>query len=186
MKPDTPGKRVAWTKTQIKRGLAHKKYVYDDEATFYGNCPNGLSKRLTRGKQSSASTKPKVQRLKVNVWGAISYAMKPKIEIISGNVNAQVYKGIIERNMKSELCAKGDKKKELVSDNAPWHRAKLISGWLGKSKVTRVSLPPYSPDLNPIENFWGLVATNVYAGGRNFADAESLQKAIMNAVANFP
>ncbi|KAA6392848.1 MAG: hypothetical protein EZS28_011622, partial [Streblomastix strix] len=43
-----------------------------------------------------------------------------------------------------------------------------------------------SPDLNPIENFWGLVATNVYAGGRNFADAESLQEAIMDAVENFP
>ncbi|KAA6332062.1 MAG: hypothetical protein EZS28_053320, partial [Streblomastix strix] len=100
------------------------------------------------------------------------------------NVNAEVYQGLLQRNLASEVCAKGDKKRELVSDNAPWHRANLISQWFAKSKVSRISLPPYSPDLNPMENFWGAVSQKVYKGGRNFGDEAQLGEAIKKAVAS--
>ena len=50
----------------------------------------------------------------------------------------------------------------LIMDNAPWHvKAKRIikeneNDLFGdiKPKVTFVYIPPYSPDLNPIEQFW--------------------------------
>lgn len=48
----------------------------------------------------------------------------------------------------------------LVMDNAPWHKKakRLIEteseyGDI-RSSVTILSLPPYSPDLNPIEQVW--------------------------------
>ena len=48
----------------------------------------------------------------------------------------------------------------LVMDNAPWHKKakRLIENEREyadiRKKVTIVSLPPYSPDLNPIEQVW--------------------------------
>ena len=48
----------------------------------------------------------------------------------------------------------------LVMDNAPWHKKakRLIENKREyddiRRKVTIVSLPPYSPDLNPIEQVW--------------------------------
>ena len=48
----------------------------------------------------------------------------------------------------------------LVLDNAPWHqKAKRLINQDPqyadlRKKVTLVSLPPYSPDLNPIEQVW--------------------------------
>ena len=48
----------------------------------------------------------------------------------------------------------------LVMDNAPWHRKarRLVSSCSEyqdiRDKVSMVSLPPYSPDLNPIEQVW--------------------------------
>ncbi|CAF3449138.1 unnamed protein product [Rotaria socialis] len=47
-------------------------------------------------------------------------------------------------------------------DNAPNHRAK----------------PSSSPDLNPIENLWGILARKVYAGGKQFRTKEQLKTTI--------
>lgn len=54
------------------------------------------------------------------------------------------------------------KKYALVMDNAPWHKKamRLVQTEQDPSyadifdKLTFVKLPPYSPDLNPIEQVW--------------------------------
>jgi hypothetical protein len=38
--------------------------------------------------------------------------------------------------------------------------------------------PSLSPDLNPIENLWGLLARKVYANGRQFHTIAELKTAI--------
>ena len=45
-----------------------------------------------------------------------------------------------------------------ISDNAPYHRSKLHREWrdLQSSQFTLDFLPPYSPQLNPIERVWKL------------------------------
>ena len=45
----------------------------------------------------------------------------------------------------------------LVMDNMKSHHAKAIKQLLEEAKVRYVYLPPYSPDLNPIENLWSKV-----------------------------
>jgi transposase len=46
----------------------------------------------------------------------------------------------------------------VVVDNARWHHARVLQPWLHKyRRVLRLDfLPPYSPDLNPIERVWKL------------------------------
>lgn len=46
----------------------------------------------------------------------------------------------------------------VVLDNAKWHHARLLNPWLQqhRSTLSLVFLPPYSPDLNPIERVWKL------------------------------
>ena len=48
---------------------------------------------------------------------------------------------------------------EIILDNAKYHHAKLHEGWRNKSPKRFLSnfLPPYSPELNPIERVWKLV-----------------------------
>ena len=45
-----------------------------------------------------------------------------------------------------------------ISDNAPYHRSKLHLEWRNQQapQVGLDFLPPYSPDLNPIERIWKL------------------------------
>lgn len=46
----------------------------------------------------------------------------------------------------------------VISDNAKYHHAKLHKGWRDQAspEFTFEFLPPYSPDLNPIERVWKL------------------------------
>ena len=39
-------------------------------------------------------------------------------------------------------------------DNAPYYRNKAVSQYLATSKIALHFLPPYSPNLNPIERLW--------------------------------
>jgi transposase len=48
-----------------------------------------------------------------------------------------------------------------IMDNAPTHgkvnlRPKVVT-WLAKRGIEMFEMPPYSPDLNPIENAWWLL-----------------------------
>lgn len=46
----------------------------------------------------------------------------------------------------------------LVLDNAKYHHARVLQPWLHahRSVITLMFLPPYSPELNPIERVWKL------------------------------
>ena len=42
----------------------------------------------------------------------------------------------------------------LVWDNATFHKSERLKGLIQKHSHTMLFLPPYSPDLNPIEHKW--------------------------------
>ena len=41
--------------------------------------------------------------------------------------------------------------------------------WLLYQSIKIINWPPHSPDLNPIENVWGLLWRRVYANGSVFS-----------------
>jgi len=42
----------------------------------------------------------------------------------------------------------------IIMDNAAFHRKKILASIAQKYGHSLLFLPPYSPELNPIENFW--------------------------------
>ena len=45
----------------------------------------------------------------------------------------------------------------VVLDNCSIHKGKEIEAAIAKTGASLIYLPPYSPDFNPIENFWSKV-----------------------------
>ena len=77
-----------------------------------------------------------------------------------------------------------NEKKSLVfmQDNAPSHAAKIqCLASIGIFGSRLMNWHPASPDLNPIENFWGIIKRNVYAKNEQFHSVDDLWRAIVNA-----
>ena len=53
----------------------------------------------------------------------------------------------------------------VVMDNLPAHKAEAVRDALDRAGLSHRHLPPYSPDLNPIEQAWSKLKTRLRAAG---------------------
>jgi hypothetical protein len=67
----------------------------------------------------------------------------------------------------------------IVMDNAPIHTADEIEEMISKRGYRSIYLPPYSPELNPIENFWSTMKT--YVKRTKFNGTDDLKMRIAEA-----
>lgn len=67
----------------------------------------------------------------------------------------------------------------IVMDNAPIHTHSGIDELITSRGYRSIYLPPYSPELNPIEQFWSVVKNKVKRG--TFSDDEDLKTRIADA-----
>lgn len=68
----------------------------------------------------------------------------------------------------------------LVMDNAPIHNSADIGKYINSRGYRFVYLPPYSPELNPIEQFWSVVKSKIVKRNK-FLEKESLMTRISEA-----
>jgi transposase len=73
----------------------------------------------------------------------------------SGSMNGDLFEGWLEHIFVPAL--KNPSKSVLILDNASHHRKHNILDIADEFGFKVIFLPPYSPDLNPIEKFWANV-----------------------------
>ena len=83
---------------------------------------------------------------KFHVFGALG--IREIITKISPKINAKKFLPFLKRIHKHyrKLC--------IIVDNARWHLTKDVLDFVKKHKIKMIRLLPYSPELNPIEQFW--------------------------------
>ncbi len=94
-------------------------------------------------------------RKSVALFGAVNLSSGEFNHMHFPVFNAETF----QRFLKSVLESyKGVKKIVIILDNARYHHAVMLNKWLkkNKKKITLLFLPPYSPNLNPIERVWKL------------------------------
>ena len=67
-----------------------------------------------------------------------------------GSINSQVFYSWVEQVLLPELPPNS----VIVMDNATFHKRQDIQDLIQEHHHTILWLPPYSPDLNPIEQVW--------------------------------
>lgn len=113
-------------------------------------------------------------RHRVNVNGAI--------EISKQDVIARTCDVVDQHSMCELLHAIRRKNPDeanlyLVLDNAPYNRAKTVRQLAARLRIKILYLPPYSPNLNPIERLWKFMKKKVMAN-QHYDDLGSFRYAI--------
>ena len=72
------------------------------------------------------------------------------VTLFEGTINTDVFTGW----MTNDLLPKLPVQSVLIMDNAAFHKNKAMQKMIENAGHTLLYLPPYSPDLNPIEHKW--------------------------------
>ncbi len=121
----------------------------------------------------------------VMIWAAMSSAGVGPLCFLKSKVNAAIYQEILEHFMlPSADKLYGDADFIFQQDLAPSHTAKGTKSWFNDHGVTVLDWPANLPDLNPIENLWGIVKRKMRDTRPNNAD--DLKAAIKATWASIP
>ena len=117
----------------------------------------------------SAST-----RQKVGYFGALDLKTGCLLTKEAPTFNAETFGGFL-----SYLLQHTQGKIHLILDNVSWHKAQDLSDFFiaNRDRLVRVFLPPYSPELNPIERVWRITRRQV-THNRYFQSIEELEAAL--------
>ncbi len=107
----------------------------------------------------------------VMIRAVMSSAGVSPLCFLKSTVNAAIYQEILEHFMlPSADKLYGDADFIFQQDLAPAHTAKGTKSWFNNHGVTVLDWPANSPDLNPIENLWGIVKRKMRDTRPNNAD----------------
>ncbi len=121
----------------------------------------------------------------VMIWVAMSSAGVGSLCFLKTNVTAPVYQEILEHFMlpsADQLFKDADF--IFQQDLAPAHTAKSTKSWLNDRGVGVLDWPANSPDLNPIENLWGIVKRKMR--NKRPKNADELKATVKETWASIP
>jgi len=163
-----------------------KRVVFSDEKKFNLEGPDGYNYYYYYYFHDLRKETHQLERLHsrvggVMVWGAISYYRTCELQFLSSNMNAKAYLNVLEKAFPPLENFFNHLPWTFQHDNAPIHTARVVKSFLKDKNVETLNWPPYSPDLNIIENVWGWLARKVYESGKQFSTKEELIDAIQRA-----
>ena len=142
-------KRKDWN--GLISGFKASDLVFLDES----GCNTDMTRRYayslggSRAVDSAPLSKPKNTTIlsSIQLDGTLRYTT------FSGGTTVERFKRYLETDLLPHLNGNS----VLIMDNMKSHHAKAVRNLLDSSGVRYIYLPPYSPDLNPIEKLWSTV-----------------------------
>jgi transposase len=149
-----------------------KKKDYSD-VLFFDEARFGTHTKIGYGwfpKGKRTPVKVKIGYKAFYVYGAISAKTGSNYSVSFPNVNTETmneFLKILSENYPNQKIA-------IIMDGAGWHRSEDLEV---PENIDIFLLPPYSPELNPVERFWRYLKQNVLHN-KLFESLEEIEKSL--------
>lgn len=148
--------RVEWAKLHLNDDWENT--IFCDESSMQLQA-NTIKFWVRKGKRVY-KTYPK-NRKKLMFWGAFCSKTKFPLYFIEKKMDSKLYCTILRKNLLPLARQQFDNDFNILQDNDPKHNSEYTTNWMDTNVLNIVQIPPYSPELNPIENLWRTLKRNV-------------------------
>ena len=164
------GRRMAWSRV-VQAWTVRQNWsrvIFSDEVSISLNACHGKV-RVWRARGEAhdpecTQNPPANNRTTTMFWGCIGIHGPGELVQVQGKINSDAYIAILRDHLPQSVeNIFGDRRMFYIfqQDNAPVHSSRATQAWLEQNDVTTMNWPPYSPDLNIIENVWGWIITKL-------------------------
>jgi hypothetical protein len=115
------------------------------------------------------------------VWGAFCQRGRLDLDFPDHRLNSARYQAVLQRRLLPPYRVLSQYGYEFQHDNAPCHASRSTRAFLNGQHVQFLEWPSCSPDLNPIENLWGILVRMIYADNKQYRNKDELRNAIETA-----
>lgn len=180
--------RLEFARIHMTWNLEWRSIVFSDEKKFNLDGPDGFQYYWhDLRKEEKVMSKRVHGGASVMVWAAFGFYGKTEIVFRECKGDSSVYTTLLGNHLLPFLQSLGGGNWIFQQDGASIHRSEETLNWLRDHNVEVLQWPALSPDLNPIENLWGILARDVYLNGkRQFNTAADLRKAILQNWSKIP
>lgn len=136
----------------LKKSLGPKDQIYYLDATHPTHNTKASYGWILKGKANDKYIKTNTGRERLNLNGALNLTRNTKpIVLEEKTINSQATIRLLNHIKWKQKQGKV----YIILDNASYHHSKEIKHWLfRRPRFKLIYLPPYSPNLNPIERLW--------------------------------
>jgi transposase len=167
-------------------GTSADRLVFIDES----GCKTGMRREYgwsARGLRVAGARPGRTWRT-LSLIGAIRLGDRPRLMTHRGAVNGRIFLNFVRFHLVRSL-RKGD---IVVMDNPNFHKSLVVRQAIEAAGAAPLYLPTYSPELNPIELWWGdmkrqlrTLAIDAHAAGRAWAVARAPGPPLPRSSASF-
>jgi transposase len=171
--------RVDWCLKRLLWDEEWHHYVFTDEKKFNLDGPDGWAYYWhDLRKDQEVFSKRQLGGSSVMVWAGFGWNGKTPIYFMDGNINSVKYTTMLQDQATPHLPLCAESPVIFQQDNCSVHTSNLTKHWLNQHFDWDNQWPSKSPDLNPMENLWGILSRKVYPSCKQYRTVNELKVAI--------
>ena len=171
--------RVAWARKYFNWKSEWDKVIFSDEKKFNLDGPDGYRHYWhDLRKDPIVFSKRHSCHNSVVLWAGFNKRGKTSLAYLRGRADSKKYIDTLESHLLPSARKIAGKNWIFQQDNAPIHASGETQEWFRSKKIQVIDWPAYSPDLNPMENLWGILARKIYENNRQYDNIDQLKNSL--------